>query len=349
MTDLLPDTLNAPASSNRVSKSAPAWRQGPLYSRLKSMVGLLAVLLIALIASPHSPRGGLIFLEAGNITDILRQVSEIGIISLGMTFVILTGGIDLSVGTVLALSSSIVALLLTRVSFGVSAPLAIVISVAAAFIGGGLVGLTNGVIIARWKIQPFIVTLATMIGIRGLARWLTSNTNIDIGFGTDLASVFAGALSSKAVVIGSYIVLAVALAALLSKTIFGRYIRAVGDNEKAAAYAGLPIARTKILAYSMTGLLAGYSGVLHAAQNHQGNPNSGMAYELEAIAAVVIGGTSLMGGSGSIAGTVVGTLIMGILTNILRLNNVDNNLEMIAKAVIIVAAVWLQQAGKEKA
>jgi len=99
----------------------------------------------------------------------------------------------------------------------------------------------------------------------------------------------------------------------------------------------------------MTGILAGYSGVLHAAQNHQGNPNSGVAYELEAIAAVVIGGTSLMGGSGSISGTVIGTLIIGILTNILRLNNVDNNLEMIAKAGIILAAVWLQQAGKEAA
>jgi ribose/xylose/arabinose/galactoside ABC-type transport system permease subunit len=218
-----------------------------------------------------------------------------------------------------------------------------------AVVAGLLVGLTNGLLIARWRIQPFIVTLATMIGIRGLARWITSNTNIDMGFGSDLASLFAGALSTKTVVIGSYIFLSLALGALLSKTIFGRHVRAVGDNEKAAMYAGLPIVKTKILAYAMTGLLAGYSGVLHAAQNHQGNPNSGMAYELEAIAAVVIGGTSLMGGSGSISGTVVGTLIMGVLTNILRLNNVDNNLEMIAKGGIILAAVWLQQAGKESA
>ena len=210
-------------------------------------------------------------------------------------------------------------------------------------------GVINGVVTARWRIQPFIVTLATMIGVRGLARWITSNTNIDIGFGTDLASVFSGALSTKTVVIGSYVVLSIALGGLLSKTIFGRHVRAVGDNEKAAQYAGLPIAKTKIVAYTMTGLLAGYSGVLHAAQNHQGNPNSGMAYELEAIAAVVIGGTSLMGGSGSISGPVVGTMIMGVLTNMLRLNNVDNNLEMMAKAGIILAAVWLQQAGKERA
>ncbi len=210
------------------------------------------------------------------------------------------------------------------------------------------VGFLNGLMVARMRLQPFIVTLATMIGVRGLARWLTSNSNIDIGFGTDIASVFAGAFSTKTVVIGSYVVCSLFLAGLLSRTIFGRYVRAIGDNEQAALYAGLPIRKVKTVVYTLAGLLAGYAGVLHAAQNHQGNPNSGVAYELDAIAAVVIGGTSLMGGSGSIAGTVIGTLIMGILTNILRLNNVDSNVEMMIKAVIIIGAVWLQQAGKER-
>jgi len=347
MADTPPEALKATTIAKPTRYFALLHR--PLKSHLKRFVGLPLILLVALAFSPHSPRGGLIFLEFGNITDILRQISEIGIISLGMTFVILTGGIDLSVGTVLALSSSIVASLLTRTQWGVPASIAISLSVGAAVLAGVMVGVTNGVVIARWRIQPFIVTLATMIGVRGLARGLTSNTNIDIGFGTDMPSVFAGALSGRAVVIGSYVVLSILLALLLSNTIFGRHIRAIGDNEKAAQYAGLPIAKTKILAYAMTGLLAGYSGVLHAAQNHQGNPNAGVAYELEAIAAVVIGGTSLMGGSGSILGTVVGTLIMGVITNILRLNNVDNNLEMIAKAAIIIAAVWLQQKGKESA
>jgi ribose transport system permease protein len=314
--------------------------------RRQSGYGLLAILLIGLIISPHSPRGGLIFLEPGNITDILRQVSEIGIISLGMTFVILTAGIDLSVGTVLALASSISALIVTRATLNVTSSLAILIAVIAAIGSCGLVGLANGFVIARWNIQPFIVTLASMIGIRGLARWITANSNIDLGFGTDLASAFAAALSSKLVVIGSYVVLILALAALLSKTVFGRYVRAIGDNEKAALYAGLPIARVRILVYTLTGLLAGYAGVLHAAQNHQGNPNSGVAYELDAIAAVVIGGTNLRGGAGSITGTVIGTLIIGILTNMLRLNNVDSNLELMLKALIILAAVWLQQRGR---
>ena len=345
MTERAPGFPKLQAGPDQSASSNTSRRQ--LRQRLQSVFGLLLVLVIALIASPHSPRGGLVFLEAGNITDVLRQVSEIGIISLGMTFVILTGGIDLSVGTVLALASSMVALILTRISFGTSSWLAIVAAIVISLAAAMLVGFTNGWIIARLRVQPFIVTLATMIGVRGLARWLTSNTNIDIGFGADLASKFSRVFSTKTMVIGSYVLLSVGLSALLTKTVFGRYVRAVGDNEKAARYAGLPISRTKIAVYTMTGLLAGCAGVLHAAQNHQGNPNSGVAYELEAIAAVVIGGTSLMGGSGSIWGTVVGTLIIGVLTNILRLNNVDSNMEMMIKAAIILGAVWLQRAGKD--
>lgn len=340
-----PGILKSQAGSDPSAGSKLSRRQ--IRERLQSVFGLLLVLVIALIASPHSPRGGLVFLEAGNITDVLRQVSEIGIISLGMTFVILTGGIDLSVGTVLALASSVVALVLTRASFGMSSWMAIVGAITISLAATTLVGFTNGWIIARLRIQPFIVTLATMIGVRGLARWLTSNTNIDIGFGADLASIFSRVFSTKTMVIGSYVLLSVGLSALLTKTVFGRYVRAVGDNERAARYAGLPISRTKIAVYTMTGLLAGCAGVMHAAQNHQGNPNSGVAYELEAIAAVVIGGTSLVGGSGSIWGTVVGTLIIGVLTNILRLNNVDSNIEMMIKAAIILGAVWLQRAGKD--
>lgn len=333
-------------AASRVGSASIRVKRLHLRSGVQRLVGLAAVVLIAVVASPHSIRGGLLFLEPGNVTDILRQVSEIGIISLGMTFVVLTAGIDLSVGTVLALSSSLVALLTTRVS--VSESIAILAATLVAISAAGAVGLLNGLLVARLRLQPFIVTLATMIGIRGLARWLTSNSNIDIGFGTDVASRFARAFSTKTVVIGSYVLLSLIFAWLLSRTIFGRYVRAIGDNEQAALYAGLPIRKVKIIVYALAGLLAGYAGVLHAAQNHQGNPNSGVAYELDAIAAVVIGGTSLMGGSGSMVGTVIGTLIIGVLTNILRLNNVDANIEMMIKAVIIIGAVWLQQAGKAR-
>jgi ribose transport system permease protein len=337
-------------SASPVKRLLPqTWLKGPaLRARAQSVVGLLIVLGIALVTSPRASDGSLVFLDPGNLTDILRQVSVIGILSLGMTFVILTAGIDLSVGSLLALSSSIVALTLTRSLFPWPLPWAVAGAAVLAMAATTLAGFASGLIIAKVRIQPFIVTLAMMIGIRGLARAITSNTNVDIGFGDDSAALFARALSGKAIVIGSFAALSAILLVVLTKTIFGRYVRAVGDNEKAALYAGLPIARVKIWAYSLSGFLSGYAGLLHTAQNHQGSPNAGMSYELEAIAAVVIGGTHLAGGRGSIGGTIVGTLIMGVLTNVLRLNNVDSNLELMLKAVIIVAAVWLQQRGGER-
>jgi ribose transport system permease protein len=306
--------------------------------RAQSLGALLGILLLAIAISPTANDGSRIFLQAGNLTDILRQVSLIGIISLAMTFVILTGGIDLSVGSILALSTSLAAMFLTR-GYTSHIAVAILAAVAAAALAGAL----NGVVIASTGIQPFIVTLASMIGVRGLAKWLTNNQNIDIGFGKDLASEFAGIFREKAIVIGAYAVAAALFWVVLARTVFGRHVRAVGDNEKAAEYAGLPIVATKVWVYTLSGLFTGIAGVLYAAENHQGNPNAGVAYELDAIAAVVIGGTRLSGGKGTITGTIVGTLIMGVLTNMLRLNNVDSNVEMMIKAVIIVLAVAVQR------
>ena len=309
----------------------------------KSLLALAAIVLLAILISPSAANGSRIFLQAGNLTDILRQISLIGIISLSMTLVILTGGIDLSVGSILALSTSLVAMAVTREAASTNYLPRILLAIAAAAAAGGIAGAANGAAIASLEIQPFIVTLASMIGIRGLAKWLTHNANIDIGFGHDVAAQFAAIFRQKPLVIGSYAALAAVFWVLSTRTVFGRHVRAIGDNQTAARYAGLPIRRVKIVVYALSGLLAGYAGVLYAAENHQGNPNAGVAYELDAIAAVVIGGTRLSGGKGSIAGTIVGTLIMGVLTNMLRLGNVDSNVEMMVKAVIIVLAVAAQR------
>jgi ribose transport system permease protein len=282
-------------------------------------------------------------LEIANLTDVLRQVSLIGIISSGMTFVILTAGIDLSVGSVLALSTGVVATTLTRPWFGGAPAVQMSSAIALALLGCGVIGALNGLLIAGAKVQSFIVTLASMIGVRGLAKWFMNNENIDIGFGQDLASHFASAFRDKAVVIGTYVLAAGMCWLVLAKTVFGRHVRAIGDNPTAALYAGLPIARTQLCVYALAGLLAGVAGVLYAAENHQGNPNAGMGYKLDAIAAVVIGGTRLSGGQGTIAGAIIGTLIMGVLMNMLRLNNVDSNVEMMIKAAIIWVAVALQR------
>src|SRR5215472_17278386 len=337
-------SLASTASSHRVSR-ADVRR---LLSRLQALLALLGIILGAIVLSPRAADGSNIFLEAGNLTDILRQVSVIGIIAVAMTFVILTAGIDLSVGSILALSTSVVAIVLTRYSSSVSDTGRFSLAIFAALVAGAAVGALNGAVVSGANIQPFVVTLATMIGVRGLAKWLTNNANIDIGFGQDVAAVFAALISRKVVVIGSLLVMAAVFWLVLDHTVFGRYVRAVGDNEKAARYTGLPIARVKIWVYTLSGLLSALAGIIYAAENHQGNPNAGVAYELDAIAAVVIGGTSLMGGKGSVSGTVIGTLILGILTNILRLNNVDSNVEMMVKAVIILLAVAVMSRRKSE-
>lgn len=334
------DRPSAPPQALPESRShGEAWQR---LRRFQSIVGLIGILVVAILVSPRDRHGAIVFLEIGNLTDIVRQVSEIGVIALAMTMVILTGGIDLSVGSQLAIAASVAALVLTRQPAPTEFGPRIALAVFAALAAGGAAGLLNGLVISRFQIQPFIVTLATMIGLRGLARRLTNNTNIDFSFGHDVTAVFSDALSQKYVVIGCFFVLALVFGFLLKRTVFGRYVRAIGDNERAASYAGLPIAKTKIWVYLLCGLACGLAGILHAAQCHQGNPNDGIAYELEAIAAVVIGGTSLSGGRGTIAGTIVGTLIMGLLTNILRLKMVDSNVELMIKAAIIVLAVWAQ-------
>ncbi len=317
-----------------------------LFSRLRKLqavVGLIGIIIVAIMISPPDRKDGSnVFLHQDNLTNVVRQVSIIGVIALGMTYVILTGGIDLSVGSTLALGATITAIVLSsdtpHLEYGVRIAFAII----AALVVCGAAGLLNGVVTARLALPPFIVTLATMMGLRGLAKRLTNNTNIDFGFEDDARAFFANRFSQKIVVIGCFLGLASVFAVVLKRTIFGRYVRAVGDNEKAAIYAGIPVVRTKVWVYFLCGLLCGVAGVLYAAKANQGNPNAGVGYELEAIAAVVIGGTSLSGGRGTIAGTIVGTLIMGILTNVLQLKKVDPNTELMIKAVIIVLAVWVQ-------
>lgn len=328
-----------PPGGNRRSRSGFFLR----LRKLQAVVGLLGIIIIAIMISPPDRKDGSnVFLHRDNLTDVVRQVSIIGVIALGMTFVILTGGIDLSVGSTLALGATITAMVLScdtpHLGYGTHIALAII----AALLVTGAAGALNGIVIARLALPPFIVTLATMMGLRGLAKRLTNNTNIDFGFEDDVKAFFASAFSQKILVIGCFLGMAIVFAIVLKRTVFGRYVRAVGDNEKAAIYAGIPVVRTKIWVYFLCGLLCGVAGVLYAAKANQGNPNSGVGYELEAIAAVVIGGTSLSGGRGTVFGTIVGTLIMGILTNILQLKKVDPNTELMIKAVIIVLAVGVQ-------
>jgi ribose transport system permease protein len=202
--------------------------------------------------------------------------------------------------------------------------------------------------VARWRLPAFIATLATMSAARGAARWLSGGTAIPLGFGEGgaqesvrlLAAPLVPYVPAPAVI---FVASVLAVHFLLARTRSGRYAYAIGDNEAAARLSGVRVGFHKAWVYVLSGGLAALAGLVHAAQLEQGNPNDGVAYELDAIAAVVIGGTSLSGGTGTVGGTLVGILIIGIINNIMGLNNVDANLQLILKGVIILLAVWLQR------
>lgn len=310
----------------------------------RSLLGLAAIVIAAILLSPHDRDGWPIFLSVGNWTNIVRQMSEIGILALGMTLVILSAGIDLSVGSILALGATLTAKILMECEFGIGIWPQISVAIALAVLASAMTGFLSGLVIAQLSVQPFVVTLAAMIGFRGLARWLSQNSNIGLSFDDQhISGHFTSIFANPYVVIGIFLATSLLFSIVLSRTVFGRYVRALGDNLTAAKYAGLPIKRMQVAVYTIAGAMAGLAGVIHCAQNRQGNPNDGMAYELDAIAAVVIGGTSLQGGKGTIFGTVVGTLTLGVITNILGLKGVDENVKWMAKAIIIVLAVLLQQ------
>ena len=308
---------------------------------IRPLFTLVFVVVLATIFSPMRD-GFPVFWKVDNQLNVLRQVSETGILATAMTLVIIGGGINLSVGSLLALSGTVFAYTFARKDWPLALAVPAALSATPAF------GLASGTIVARMRMQPFIVTLAAMIGSRGFARWLVDNATIDIGFGSGYVDRVIAFLALKRFVVPTFLVAAVFGYGLLRLTRFGRYLVAVGGSETAARLSGINVAWVKVRVYALSGFLAGIAGIIHACQNHQGSPNAGVAYELDAIAAAVIGGTSLAGGKGGILGTVVGTLALGVLSNLLGLNNVDENMQWMLKAAIIVAAVWLQTVGARK-
>lgn len=312
--------------------------------RFQSVFGLVLVFAAAIVFSPHRD-GELVFLGSGNLFNVVRAISEIGIIAVGMTLVILVGGIDLSVGSVMGLASVGVALLLTSGGWGLVPGVLLILALGFGF------GLLQGIASARFRIQSFIVTLAGMQIARGIARMWSGGEGVSITYGTGAGQApvpfsllgertFGGVVPIPAL----FFVVVAALAVLvLRASAFSRHVYAIGGNEKAAVLSGVPVIRVKVLVFGLCGLLAALAGIVHAGQYNFGGPNDGTGYELNAIAAVVIGGTSLSGGRGSVSGTVAGALLVGVLDNILQLNDIDSNVQLIVVGVVIVLAAGLQR------
>ena len=309
---------------------------------------VIALLFVLILGSIFNADGS--FFKWGTHRDMLRHISVFGILACGMTLVIITAGIDLSVGSLLGLTAVLFSLFTIQLNWSPWFALAACLLIGAA--GGAL----SGGLIAKFKIQPFIATLAMMVFARGVAKWVSGGQKISTAVlqedGTyqyvEVPAVF-NFLNSKilneniAVVTLIFLFCILICWIILAKLRWGRHIYAIGGNEEAARLSGIPVTATKLLAYGLSGVFCATAGICQAAQELQGDPEAGMTYELTAIAIVVIGGTSLMGGIGGIGLTFLGALTIGYLEKILSINAVGEASRLMLTGVIIIGAVLFQK------
>ncbi|HAS79830.1 MAG TPA: ribose ABC transporter permease [Fusobacteriaceae bacterium] len=295
----------------------------------------MGLIIFGVIVSILNPR----FLSSANLLNILRQTSINAIIAAGMTFVILTGGIDLSVGSILAICGAVSASMLAG---GVNGYIVLIVTL----ILGTILGAISGSFISYGKLQAFITTLVAMTLLRGATLVFTNGKPISMGFG-DNAMLFdtigGGYLLGIPVPIYIMVVVFVICNYILKNTKFGRYVFAVGGNEEATKLSGINVEKLKVKVYAISGGLAALAGIIITSRLGSAQPTAGTGYELDAIAAVVLGGTSLSGGVGSISGTITGALIIGVLGNALNLLDVSSYYQMMIKALVILAAVLIDR------
>ncbi len=318
------------AAPGAPSPLATSLRRATRFTAFYPLVGLIVVSIVMVFASDS-------FLSASNISNILRQVSINALIAVGMTYVILTGGIDLSVGAVMALAGTLAAGLMAG---GMNGVLALIICL---LIGLGF-GLANGAFVAFAGMPPIIVTLATMGIARGLGLIYTGGYPIS-GLPAWINWFGEGRFLGIQAPIVIMIVVYVLGWVLLERTPFGRYVYAIGGNETATRLSGVRVARSKLLIYAISGFTAAVAAVVLTGRLMSGQPNSGQGFELDAIAAVVLGGTSIAGGRGSLIGTLLGALLLGVLNNGLNMVGVNPYVQTVVKGIIILLAIYI---GRER-
>jgi ribose transport system permease protein len=302
------------------------------FTKYAPLFALILLFGISAVASPY-------FLQVRNLLNILRQVSYTGVIGLGMTFVIISGGIDLSVGSAAAFTGGLAVLMLNRFGGGVPA---IILAILVGLVVGTLTGMFNGLIVTKGKIAPFIVTLGTMSIFRSLTLYM-ANAGEFRSASAIYPEIGSGSFAGIPIPVWIFFVLAVTCHILLNNTRFGRYVCAVGSNERVAIYSAIKVNLIKFVTYLITGFTVGVTSItLSSRLNSISSTNAGIFYELDAIAAVVIGGTSMSGGSGTIQGTVIGAIILGIINNMLNMLGVSPYLQGTVKGLVIILAVLLQ-------
>jgi ribose transport system permease protein len=298
-------------------------RQG---RELGTLGGLLALGLLLTALTPH-------FLTVSNLLNVMEQTSINAVIAVGMTFVILSGGIDLSVGSLVALSGVVMA---TVLQAGAPLPVAI----AAGLLTGAVCGLVNGSLVTLGRLPPFIATLGMMSVARGAALLFTDGRPVS-GFPPGFRSLATGRVLMIPVPVLVALVVYALAHLVLARTRFGRYVYAIGGNEEATRLSGVPVRFHKTMVYALSGLVSAVAATILTARLNSAQPIAGMMYELDAIAATVIGGTSLLGGQGRVSGTLIGALIMGVLRNGLNLLGISSFLQQVVIGLVIVGAVLL--------
>lgn len=301
--------------------------------QLGTLSGLLGLIVVLWILTPH-------FLTVSNLLNVAQQATIIAIIAVGMTFVIITGGIDLSVGSVLAFAGVVMA---SALQSGVPLPLALLIGLGV----GLLCGVTNGLLITIGRLPPFIATLGMMSVARGAALMFTEGRPIS-GFSESFRSIATGEILRIPAPVVIMVVVYLIAHFVLKRTKLGRYTYAIGGNEEAALLSGINVRLNKTMVYGIAGLLSGLAAILLTARLNSAQPIAGMNYELDAIAATVIGGTSLLGGEGTVSGTLIGALIMAVLRNGLNLLSVSSFFQQVVIGSVIIFAVLIDMALKRR-
>jgi ribose/xylose/arabinose/galactoside ABC-type transport system permease subunit len=314
--------------------------------------GVLILLFIALVVVVNALTSGN-FLTAGNLTNVLRQITYNAIVAVGQTFVIITAGIDLSVGSLIELTGVVMAQFANVA--GLSGPLLVIATTAVGIAVGAAAGAINALPVVRLNLPPFITTLAMMLMARGLAFKLAHGQPVPLQsdafkpLGTEyalhdlLAPLGLPGIPWAVIVM---LVVVAAFAVVLTRTRFGRYVLAIGGNEEAARLAGIAVGRVKLLVYVISGGCAALAGMLLMARFSSGSPQTGIGTELQSIAAVVVGGTSLMGGRGSVVNTFFGALLIGVLNNVMNLLNIESYTQDIVLGAVILLAVTAEEVRK---